>query len=102
MPKTKTPYLPKPVRGLAYKGHLRINRAQLKRWFAEGNTFKGFIVGNNVHPFHFFGGWYLACTIEAETLTEAEEKIRGFEFYLDAELGDQAAIFLKKPTEQQP
>ena len=60
-----------------------------------GNPFKGFIVGNKVNTFHFFGGWHLACRLEKETLEEMQSSLNEFSFYLDPELGSHPAIFLK-------
>lgn len=92
---TKT-YVPKTLRGVQCPGHIRVNISQLKKWFAQGNSFKGFLVGNNVNSFHFFGGWHLAYTLEAANLEEFTKQLNSFHFYLDPELGNQAAIFLAK------
>lgn len=90
-------YFPKAVRGISYSGYIRINRAQLNKLF-ENKEFKfnGFIVGNKVNSFHFFGGWHLAWTLNDRSKEEMKEAIQGFERHLDRELGTQAAIFLKK------
>ena len=91
------PYTPKPIRGLSYPKHIRISRRQLARLFQNpGFTFSGFIVGNNVNTFHFFGGWHLAHRIENRNAADMEETLNGFESYLDRELGNRAAIFLAK------
>jgi hypothetical protein len=99
----QTHYVPKPVRGCSCKGHIRINRRQLARLFQNPDwRFSGFIVGNNVNPFHFFGGWYLACRLENKTSEEMTKAINSFCFYLDAELGSDAAIFVAKSAISQP
>lgn len=88
--------LPKPIRGCSYKGHIRINRTQLAKLFRDpAFRFTGFIVGNKVAPFHYFGGWYLAHRIEGRNAEEMESTINGFCFYLDPELGNSAAIFVR-------
>lgn len=93
----KKQYIPTAVRGVSYQGHIRINRSQLAKLFRNPDfTFHGFIVGNKVNTFHFFGGWHLACTLTNKTEQEMKEALNGFEYYLDAELGSQAAIFLSR------
>ncbi len=95
--KTSTPYRPRAIRGISYPGHVRISRRQLARLFQEpGFSFSGFIVGNNVNTFHFFGGWHLAHRIENRNAEDMEKTLNGFEFHLDRELGNRAAIFLAK------
>lgn len=90
-------YTPKAVRGISYPGFTRINKTQLARLFADDPAFRfsGFIVGNNVNTFHFFNGWYLACTLGNKTQEEMKDSLTQFQWYLDAELGNAAAIFLK-------
>ncbi len=92
------PYTPKASRGLSFPGHIRINRRQLARLYASrpGFLFSGFIVGNNVNTFHFFGGWHLACTLEKKTAEEMEQSLNSFAFYLDPELGNRPAVFLSR------
>ncbi len=90
-------YTPKAVRGIKFPGHIRINRTQLAKLFSTpGWTFSGFIVGNKVNPFHFFGGWHLACVIEHYSEKEMGETINSFLWYLESELGNDCAIYLKK------
>jgi hypothetical protein len=97
MKNTPIQYTPKAVRGIKFPGHIRINRAQLKKLFRQpAFTFSGFIVGNNVNSFHFFGGWHLALTIENRNQKDMTETLNGFEFHLESELGNRAAIYLKK------
>lgn len=97
MKNTPIQYTPKAVKGIAFPGHIRINRAQLKRLFRNpGFTFTGFIVGNNVNTFHFFDGWHLAHRISSRNEKDMNDTINGFEWYLESELGNRAAIFLKK------
>lgn len=90
-------YTPKAVRGIKFPGHIRINRAQLKKLFSQPAwTFSGFIVGNNVSSFHFFGGWHLAHKIEKRNEKDMDETINGLLFSLEPELGRDCAIYLKK------
>ncbi len=98
--KTLAPYTPKPARGVSCKGYIRVTRSQLAKVFTSrpGWTFDGFIVGNNVNPFHFFGGWHLACPLTGKTADEMAGSLSQFEFYLDRELGNRAAIFIRKSS----
>lgn len=74
----------------------KITITQVRSMFKKGEKFKGFIVGNKVNSFHFFGGWHLASSFEAATLDEFVEHKNAFEFYLEPELGNRAAIYLTK------
>jgi len=38
----------------------KLSIAQVRALFKKGEKFKGFIVGNKVNSFHFFGGWHLS------------------------------------------
>jgi hypothetical protein len=88
--------LPKNARGCTVAGFIRINRSTLARLFrSPAFRFTGFIVGNKVAPFHYFAGWHLACTLEGETEQEMQKAINGFLFYLDQELGNNCAIFVR-------
>ena len=93
-------YIPKQIRGQKYKGYIKLSISQVERLFRDGQHFNGFIVGNKVNTHHFFGGWHLACTIEHETWDEFKASINHFLFYLDSELGDNAAIYRKIPVVQ--
>lgn len=89
--------LPKTIKGVQFKGHIRISKSQLAKLFLNPLfRFNGFIVGNKVNSFHFFGGWHLACKLSGKTSEEMKESINGFLFYLDSELGNNAAIFLDR------
>ncbi len=88
-------YQPKQINGQVYNGHIKISKAQLRKLLRERN-FTGFIVGNRVNRFHFFEGWHLAHRIEDSNEQDTWDRINSFEFYLDKELGDKAAIYLKK------
>ena len=91
-----TTKLPKPARGCSHKGHIRINSRQLAKLFTNPHfRFTGFIVGNKVAPFHYFGGWHLACTLDGKSKEEMQSAINSFCFYLDPELGNNAAIFVR-------
>ena len=88
--------LPKNSRGCTFKGFLRINSAQLAKLFTNpAFRFTGFIVGNKVAPFHYFGGWHLACKLDGKSKEEMREAISSFLFYLDPELGNNAALFVR-------
>ena len=91
-------YIPKQIRGQRYKGYIKLSISQVERLFRDGQHFNGFIVGNKVNTHHFFGGWHLACTIEHETWDEFKASINSFLFYLDSELGNNAAIYRKIPV----
>ena len=70
--------------------------AKIRSMFKKGEKFKGFVVGNKVNSFHFFGGWHLASSFEAATLEEFMNHKNSFEFYLESELGNRAAIYITK------
>ncbi len=94
-----TAYAPKPIRGQSFQGYTKVSLAQIRKLYASGQAFKGFIVGNKVAAFHFFGGWHLACTLSDEataTFESFETVLNSFHFYLDPELGTRAAFYLKK------
>lgn len=92
-----TPYTPKAIRGQTFKGHIKVSKAQVKRFFKSGQTFKGFIVGNKVHSFHFFGGWHLAFPIEKETWEDFERCLNEWVYHnTNPETGNTAAIYLAK------
>lgn len=93
---TTTTYTPKPIAGQTVKGYTKVNIAQIRKLYASGQTFNGFMVGNKVSSFHFFGGWTLACTVHPETIEEFERQHNEFCFYMDPELGSGAAFYLKK------
>ncbi len=88
-------YFPKPIKGLAYAGHVKISHAQVIKYLQLGNKFEGFLVGNKVNSFHFFGGWYLACRVTSDNLDEFNKSFNSFNFYLEPELGNRPAIYLK-------
>ncbi len=94
--KSTLPYKPKAIRGQTYPGYIKVSIAQVRKLFEGGQTFDGFIVGNKVASFHFFHGWHLACAFQSGTWRDFETSIDAFTFYLDAELGNRAAIYLKK------
>lgn len=95
---TTTQYVPKAIRGQAFPGHTKVSKAQVKRLFANGQTFKGFIVGNKVRSFHFFGGWHLAFSVEKETWEAFEQMLNQWSWYnANPETGNTPAIFLKRP-----
>jgi len=89
--------LPKAARGASFKGYLRITQAQLARLFRNpAFRFTGFIVGNKVSPAHYFGGWHLACRREGLDSEDMRISTNAFLFYLDAELGNRAVIFVRR------
>lgn len=89
-------YTPKAIRGQRYPGYTKVSVRQVRRMLDEGQTFDGFLVGNNVNSFHFFGGWHLAFRIEVQSRAEFDRSLNAFLFYLEPELGNRAAIFLKR------
>jgi hypothetical protein len=97
MKTTASKYVPKPVRGQSFPGHIKVSKAQVKRLFENGQTFSGFIVGNKIHASHFFGGWHLAFPIEKATWEEFEKTLNEWAWYnANSETGNTAAIFLKR------
>lgn len=93
----KKPYFPKPVRGLAYPGYVKISKAQALKLLASGQSVNGFLVGNNVNPFHFFDGWRLACEVFCSNAKDFEGGWNSFHVYLDPELGRGAALYIREP-----
>lgn len=92
-------YFPKAIRGQRFPGHVKVSRAQVKRLFANGQTFSGFIVGCNVSSFHFFGGWHLAFPISKDNLTAFEQTLNEWTWYnANPETGNTPAIYWKKPS----
>lgn len=94
-----TQYTPKAIAGQSFLGYTKISKAQVAKLYATGQRFSGFIVGNKVASFHFFGGWHLACTLSeeaTESLESFNKSVNEFCFYLDAELGSGPAFYLKK------
>ena len=96
----KSSYRPKAIAGQSYAGHVKINKLQLDLLFSHHPEFlfSGFIVGNKVSRFHFFAGWHLACGLENKNQIEMAETLNSFEYYLDAELGNRAAIYVSKQS----
>lgn len=91
-------YFPKAIRGQRFPGHVKVSRAQVKKLFSSGQTFSGFIVGNKVHAFHFFGGWHLAFPISKDSLADFEQTLSAWHYYnACVELGKSPAIYWKKP-----
>lgn len=95
----------KAIRGQTYPGYKKVNITQLRKALAAG-PIKGFMVGNRVNKYHFHKGWALACDFEIYTLAEFERQHNSFRFYLESELGNRAAFYLKIPraelAQQQP
>lgn len=89
-------YFPKAIKGQNFRGYIKISKAQAIKFIEASGKFEGFIVGNKVNTFHFFEGWHLAARFEATNAQEFNEHLNSFLFYLNAELGNRAAIYLKK------
>lgn len=95
-------YTPKPVRGQTFPGYLKVNRTQIEKLLNAGQTVRGFMVGNKVNSFHFFGGWCLACSFTHDNVKDFTVTLNSFNFYLDPELGTQAAFYIRKPYRLRP
>ncbi len=67
---------------------------QVRASFKKGVPFNGFLVGNKVNSFHWFGGWRLAHEVKCDTLETFEEHKNACEFYLEPELGSRIAIYV--------
>jgi hypothetical protein len=98
----KKPYFPKAIRGQAYPGYIKVSRAQVERLLNSGQSVRGFMVGNNVNTFHFFGGWHLAHTFEESNLADFQSRCNSFHFYLELELGRRAAFYIRHPYRLRP
>jgi hypothetical protein len=72
----------------------KVSISTVRANFKKGILFDGFIIGNNVVSWHFFNGWYLAHAMKCENIEDFETAKNGMEFYLDAELGNAAAIYI--------
>lgn len=72
----------------------KVSISTVRANFRKGIKFRGFLVGNKVNSFHFFGGWYLAARIEKDTLADFECSYNSFNFYLEPELGNRVAIYV--------
>lgn len=92
---TKQSYFPKPIRGQAFPGYTKVSRSQVKKYMEAGNTFNGFLVGNRVNWFHFHGGWHLAYDFYCESFQSFQTTCNNAKFYLEPELGNNIAIYLK-------
>lgn len=66
---------------------------QVRKTIKEDGQWTGFIVGNRVHPFHFFGGWGLAYEITFRSLEELEDNVAEMLFFMDTELGNRVAFY---------
>ena len=77
--------------GVTFK---KINITKARK-IAKEAIFDGFFVGNKVAPFHFFKGW--CCAVKIVALCEAEfnRHYNSFNFYLEPELGNRIAIYVK-------
>jgi len=78
-------------------GLVKIDRPSAKRLWAKGTPIV--IVGSNVGPFHFFGGWHLAHTVDPSDPryegTTFDVYANQFGSYLEPELGRHPAFFVK-------
>jgi hypothetical protein len=74
---------------------VKINKTKAKKLYEMGIPI--ILVGNKVHPFHFFGGWHLAYeTKPNQYLEESFEALHNeFYFYLDPELGNRVAFYVR-------
>ena len=89
-----TLYSPKAIRGQSIRGYTKVSRKQVEKLFKTDRNFDGFIVGNKVSSFYFFGGWHLACEFIADSQKDFNNKVNSFLFYLDKELGNNIAIYI--------
>lgn len=74
----------------------KITITQVRALFKRGEKFKGFIVGNKVNSFHFFGGWHFVSEVCVDILEEFIKYRNVFEFYFELELGNRVVIYLTK------
>jgi hypothetical protein len=95
-------YIPKAIAGQTYPGYIKVSRRQVEKLLKAGQSVRGFMVGNKVNGFHFFGGWHLAHKFEFSEQADLKRAINSFLFYLDAELGNRAALFIRKPYRLRP
>lgn len=63
------------------KTYTKITKSQVKSMIKKGKSFKGFIVGCNVNQYHFFNGWYLAFTMEWDSLDKMESYVANWEYF---------------------
>lgn len=66
---------------------------QVRKTIKEDGQWTGFIVGNHVNPFHFFGGWRLAYEVVFQSLQELEDNVADMLYYMDTELGNRVAFY---------
>ena len=90
----KTIYTPKALKGQFCEHYIKVNRRQVSKLFKSGQSFNGFIVGNKVASFHFFAGWHLAYSFDADNEEYFNKVVNSFRVYLDKELGSDVAIYI--------
>jgi len=93
----KTQSMPKPIRGQSFPGYIKVSCTQVERLLSSGQTVTGFMVGNKVNSFHFFGGWCLASRFTHDNVKDFQTSLNAFSFYLEPELGSRAALYIRKP-----
>lgn len=86
-------YKPKAIKGQTYPGFTKISITQARKVVME-RPFEGFIVANKVNSRHFFKNWCLACQVHFTELAELNNTINEFYYYMDAELGNNVAIYI--------
>ena len=61
--------------------------------FRREGSWYGIIVGNNVNPYHWLGGWGLGVVRQWTSIDEWRDFVMAYENALDPELGNRAAFF---------
>jgi hypothetical protein len=81
--------------------YVRTRRDVAARRLNKDKTLRFFLVGCDVRPFHFFGGWGLACG--PDTLSDIESRegtldllYNNINHYLDRELGRYPVFYVEE------
>lgn len=69
-------------------GLKKITLAEVKKAIKENGRWQGYMVGNNVNPYHVNANWHLGMWSVIESLENLQTQTNAFLVYLDKELGN--------------
>jgi hypothetical protein len=82
---------------------IKINKVKARKLYSEGKEI--ILCGDRVSSFHILGGWSLGCPIkfsdenpymDKSASDSFDDRVNGFEFYLESELGRRSAYYIQK------